>query len=372
MKIFKTLLKVFLILALVVALAMGGIALYMKYYGKGILEDVLSNMLGSRVRFESISVNMDKYGLSFGEFSILSEIGFDENVFDAEKFTLRLNKESLDRDKKVLVEEIFVKKGVLNIVRNRTGAFNVSFNGSGEPFLLGSVAYAAETGNGLYNFAKNVKKVTIQDSVINFKDHHVPRGPFAITCDDFDLEIKSLGPPGHTGSIPMKCSINFEIPTNRRYGSSKFYLNADIAARRYGADIDVNMETKYIDLMQFLPYFESYTPFSFNDGVFSSTTSFKVQDGFVDSLTTMVFHRLKLLIDPGMENSRFLEASVNKLVPYLSSGSEVVFDFVIKGPVEKPRMGLGPRAKFAVGLVVVEEISNFIEQLQKLKEITGR
>lgn len=372
MKIFKTLLKVFLILALVVGIAMGGIALYMKYYGKDILEDVLSNMLGSRVKFEGVSLNMDEYGLSFGDFSILSEIGFDENVFDAEKFTLRLNKERFNREKTVLVEEVFVKKGVLNIVRNRTGAFNVSFKGPGEPYCFGRAAYAAETGGGLYDFAKNVKKVTVRDSVINFKDYYVPRGPFVITCDKLDLEINSLGPAGHTDSIPMKCSINFDIPTNRRYGSSKFLLSADIAARRYGADIDASVETKYIDLMQFLPYFESYTPFSFNDGVFSSTTSFKVQDGFVDSLTTMVFHRLKLLIDPGMENSRFLEASVNKLAPYLSSGSDVVFDFVIKGPVGKPRIGLGPRAKFAVGLVVIEEVGNFIEQLQKLKGITGR
>ena len=87
----------------------------------------------------------------------------------------------------------------------------------------------------------------------------------------------------------------------------------------------------------------------------------------IDSPTTTVFHKLKLTIDPGMENAKFLETTANKLVRYLTSGKgEVAFDFVIKGPVDNPQAGLGPKVKFAMGMVVLEELGNIIQQLQKL------
>ncbi len=82
----------------------------------------------------------------------------------------------------------------------------------------------------------------------------------------------------------------------------------------------------------------------------------------------MVFHKLNIAVDPSKENAQFLEASVNRLVPYLMSGAgEINFDFVIKGSAYNPEIGLGPQVKFAIGRVAIEELSNFIQQIQNIK-----
>ena len=371
MRIIKTLFKIFVISVILVAIIIAGIVLYMKFYGKSLLENALSNMLGSKVKFESVSLNLDKYTVNFRGFSILSEIDFDENILNAEKCTLILNKERFEKEKKIAFEDIVIKKGVLNIERNKEGIFNISYNRPRRIDDRGAIAYAdapVDSG-GLYNFAENVRKLTIEDSVINFKDYYVPQGPFAITCDNFNLDFTSGQESGSpSGSIPVKHTLSFRIP-NTRYRDGKFFLSAGMTVYKHLVDMEMTVETKYIDLMQFLPYFENYTPFSFNNGLFSSSTNFRMHNNMIDSTTTMVFHELNLIIDPGMKNAKFLETSVNRLAPYLMSGrGEIIFDFVIKGPADNPQIGLGPRVKFAIGLVVIEELSNFIQQLQKLQK----
>jgi len=371
MRIIKTVFKIFVISVILVAIIIAGIALYMKFYGKSLLENALSNMLGSKVKFESVSLNLDKYTVNFRDFSILSEINFDENILNAEKCTLILNKERFEKEKKIAFEDIVIKKGVLNIERNKEGIFNISYNSPRKIDDRGAIAYAATPADsgGLYNFAQNVRKLTIKDSVINFKDYYVPQGPFTITCDNFNLDFTSGQESGSSSDpIPVKYTLSFRIP-NTRYRDGEFLLSAGMDVYKHQVDTKMAVETKYIDLMQFLPYFESYTPFSFNTGLFSSSTNFRMHNNMIDSTTTMVFHKLNLIIDPGMENAKFLETSANRLVPYLMSGKgEIIFDFIIKGPVDNPRIGLGPRLKFAIGLVVIEELGNFIQQLQKLQK----
>jgi len=129
--------------------------------------------------------------------------------------------------------------------------------------------------------------------------------------------------------------------------------------------MNTTLDTSNVDLMQFLPYFESYTPFSFREGLFSSHTTFEMHNNMISSPTTMVFHKLSLLVGPGMENAQFFTTSVNKLVPYLTSGSgEIVFDFIINGPVQSPQANLGPRVKQAVGMAAMEELGRMLQQFK--------
>jgi len=370
MKLIKLLLKILFICALLTAVVIGGIALYMKYYGKDLLQDTLSALVKRKVSFEGITVNPEQYALNFKGFSIPSEVGFgEENIFNAERFSIELNEETFQKEGKVVIERIIIDNGSLNIVRNREGVFNLSY--LAEPIMQEpGLAYAAPAGGGVaefYNFVKNVKALYIHDSMINFEDYFVREGPFSIRCDGFNVAfVAEPEKERHYGAIPLRCEIAFGVPT--RLGRGRFELVADASVLEHKVDADIIINTRDIDLMQFLPYFNSYTPFSFTEGVFSSDTRFSVMDNDVDSLTTILFHRLGLVIDPGMENARFLEVSVNKLAPYLTSGrGDVVFDFVIRGPIDRPRIGVGPRVKFAMGRVVIEELGNMLREIQELR-----
>ena len=367
MKIIKILFKIFIISAIITAIVTAGIALYMKLYGKSVLQDTLSKLIGSDIKYESLSLNLKEYKVNFKGFTILDKINFDKDILNAERVALVLNKEKFNKEKKIAIEEIIIKKGVLNIERNRKGIFNLSYNTPKKTIGIGAVAYAdtPQKSEKLYNFAKTIKKVTIENSIINFKDYFISREPFAIICNNVNLDVKcGQKPDPQTGSISTVIALDFKIQ-NRDYENSEVFFNANMAVYKNKVDMDTALQTEYIDLVRFLPYFEKYTPFSFTYGLFSSYTNFEIHNNIIRSLTTMTFHRLRLRVDRGKENTQFLEASVDRLVPYLTSGSgKIIFDFVMEGPVDNPHLGIGPRVKNAIGMVAIEELGKILQQMQ--------
>ncbi len=369
MKTLKIILKIFVICALLAAVVTGAVVLYMKFYGQEILENALSDMLGSEVEFESVSLNLKDYAVNFSDFSIASRIDLEENVLNAEKFTIILNEEMLKQEKQVVFDEIIIEKGTLNVTKDRKGGFNVSYNKREQSRYEPGVAYAQEPEmqvSPLHDLIKAVKKLTIKDSVVNYKDLYVPYGPFTITLDKFDLSLTS-GDRSSDGAIPVACVLSFRIP-NDRYRDSGFALNAKLTVYKYWTNVEMVMETSYIDVMQFFPYFSSYTPFIFKDGLFSSNTKFRMHDDNITSLTTMEIHRLNFTVDPHWQNGQFLNANINRLVPYLrSSRGDLIFDFVVIGTVDDPQIGVGPRVKKAIGMVVKGGMAKVLRQLQAMR-----
>ncbi len=370
----KSILKVFLLGLLLVVIVVAGLSIYMKFYGNKLIEKQLSQILGTKMKFDGISLDLKKYSINFTGFSIPSEIGFEtRTVFNADKFILVLDKEKFEKDKKLVINEAIVEKGTFNIERNKQGVFNVScLPGSQEPAAEPGIAYADETAGNIpipvYNFAKSVKRILIKKSAINFRDYYISKEPLAVTCANFYTDIRmSPEEEASRGAIPMKYEISFDVP--RRGATGQFFLRGEAAIHQDRVDTEAFMDTKNIDVTQFLPYFRKATPFYFYEGEFSSTTNIAIHNKAVKSLTTMVFHRLRLEADPEKRNASFLQVSVNKLVPYLTSGKgEVIFDFEINGPLEHPEVSLGPNVKMAIGMVVVDEFGKIFQQLQKMNQ----
>ncbi len=96
MKISRTLFKIFIISVIITAIITGGIALYMKLYGKSVLQDALGSLFGSEVKFESLSLVPNEFKVNFRGFTILDKIDFDKDILNAEKVTMTLNKEKFD------------------------------------------------------------------------------------------------------------------------------------------------------------------------------------------------------------------------------------------------------------------------------------
>lgn len=370
----KLILKVFLLSLLLVVIVIAGVSIYMKFYGNKLIEKQLSQILGTKMKFDGISLDLKKYSINFTGFSIPSEIGFEtRTVFNADRFVLVLDKERFEKDKRLVINEAIVERGTFNIERNGEGVFNVScLPKSEEPAAEPGVAYADEpAGNSpipFYNFAKSVKRILIKKSAINFRDYYISKDPLAVTCANFYTDIR-MNPEEEAsrGAIPMKYEMSFDLP--RRGATGQFFLRGEAAIHQDRIDTEAFMDTRYIDVMQFLPYFRRATPFYFYEGEFSSTTNIAIHNKAVKSLTTMVFHRLRLEPDPEKRNASFLQVSVNKLVPYLTSGKgEVIFDFEINGPLEHPEVSLGPNVKMAIGMAVVDEFGKIFQQLQKMNK----
>ncbi len=96
-RIIRISLIAFAIIAVLIAIIIGGGALYMHFFGEDALQKTLSNMLGAQVKFEGMFLDKENFAVDFKGFSVLSKINLDESIFNAEKFTLHLNKEKFEK-----------------------------------------------------------------------------------------------------------------------------------------------------------------------------------------------------------------------------------------------------------------------------------
>ncbi|MBL7070555.1 MAG: DUF748 domain-containing protein [Candidatus Omnitrophica bacterium] len=363
MRALKILLKTFAALIIVSALFAAGAAVLVKMRWKPTVERFLSDALGVGIKFEGAALNPKEYALTIRGLKILSGGEFERNTFYGERCTLMLDKDLYDEEERLFVKEVVIEGGELSLERNEKGRWNIERAELPEADFGPGAAYAAESEGGapLYTFVKSIKKVSIRDSGILFKDKYVPGGPFEMAFYDFDFKLDSEEEfESVYGYIPIKVEADFNIE-NSLNRDSKISVKGKIAAYPGSAAMDMTVIASYVDLMQFLPYFESYTPFSFNSGLFSSTTELSIRDNMIDCSTTMLFHKLNLLIDKGMENAQFLETSVNNLAPYLMSRGEILFDFVVKGPVDNPKANVGPKVKSAMTALFMDGIGKALQ-----------
>ncbi|MFH1594568.1 MAG: DUF748 domain-containing protein [Candidatus Omnitrophota bacterium] len=346
------------------------VLLYLKIYGKNVLEKVLSSMLGTKVEFTGLTINPDRYALKFKGVKLPEKIDFkDRSIFSAKNFTVFLDKRELKEKRKIAIDEILIEEGVFTVERNRAGVLNISGLPGKKRSIQTGVAYANEPEpTGLYSFASSIRKLIIKDSVIEFKDHFIYDVPFIVTCEDFSADITSMRKPlKKTGYIPIFCELSCTIPSDR-YGKGEIAIDTDLSVYKYMYDADMTVTLRRVDLMRFFPYIEKYTPFSISDGLASSDTKFELRNNRINSITNVVFHRLRLVSEPGSRDGQFLQTSVSRLLPYLTSRQgEILFDFVIRGPANQPEVSLGPQVRSAMSSAVMGEVGSALQGLQGLQ-----
>ena len=370
MKILKIILKLFIFASILTAIVIGSIAGYMRLYGNAHIKKALSELAGAQVEFKSIAINLDKQAATFKGFSIASQVGFDKNIFDADIFTFILNKEKLESQRQLAFDRIYIKGAKLNIIRDSRGVLNLALPRMktarlNEPlFSLESIAHAAEaqSTNAFYDLLKSVKNIRIEDSTVTFEDSFRMAKPYKIWCDKLFAEISSNDTAA--GYLATTLTTSLRLP-QRQGGDGWFSMKASMAVYPANTNMELVAETGNVDPRIFLPYFQRNTPFSFTRGRFSSRTDLRLHGGALDSLTTMYFNNLGLLINQYAPNAQFLQVSINRLAPYLSSGGNIVFDFVMKGDIRNPQFGVGPRVKTAIGMVVMEEVGKAIQQMSR-------
>lgn len=373
MKSLKILLKVFVSGSILAAIIIGSIAVYMNLYGNAHIKKALSELAGAKVDFSGIAINLSNQAASFKGFSVASEIGFDKNIFAADTFTVVINKEKLEKEKRIVFDRVYVKGADLYIIRNSNGRLNMALPKitaaklTRPVFDPEDVAYADDipAKNGLYEILKVFGNIRVEDSVITFEDHFKTSTPYKIWCESFFMDIVS----NDTGQGYLSTTLvtRGRIP-QRQGGDGWFAMKASIAIYPDKTNMELTAETGNVDMMVFLPYFQRSTPFFFRSGRFNSRTNFRMHDGWIDSLTTMQFRNLNLVINAYAPNAQFMSVSINRLAPYLMSGGNLVFDFVLKGDARNPQFDVGPRVKYAIGMVTMEEVAKVVQQIQMLQK----
>lgn len=372
MRFVKFVIKFLALASLLAAVAIGAVALYMNIYGSRHIKAALGEILGAKVGFRSVALDIGKAAASFRGFTVANQIGFDENVFSADTFSVALNREKLEKERKAVFDSVYMKGAKLYIIRNKAGVLNISIpavrtaSARKPPFAFTALAYAdeAKPGNPFYNVLKSIRNIKIEDSTIAFEDHFGMSSPYRIWCDAFAAEVVSSDTP--SGYVSTSLSMSCRLPQSRG-GDGWARARGGIAVYPDRADMEGTAETGNVELSIFMPYFQRNTPFYFRSGRFNSRTDFRMHGGNIDSLTTMNITNMGLRINPYDPNAQFLHVSIDRLAPYLMSGNNIVFDFTVKGSPANPQFGVGPKVKYAIGMVAMEEVAKAIQTIQRMR-----
>lgn len=351
-KIFHIFLKIIIFIFTCILILTIAVSLTIKFYGNHIIKTALSTIYKAPISFKNVSFDFKKGLAQFKGFSMASTLNLSETLFNAEKFILKFDRDKLIKNKEFVIEELVVEKGIFTLTRDKTGKINLVTRTEQKNFFTPNL-YAATLDNNSLAFLQKIKNCRISNSTFLFRDYYIENGPCVITFKNVNIDF-----------TPLKTVIRFNIPQSR-YRDGEVFLLANTPYLNSFLEINILIETKFIDFTNFSPYITKYTPFSLQKALASTITDFRLQNNTINSTTTMTFHELGLYVNQGKENAQFLATSVNKIVPYLRSGKgEIIFDFIIKGPLFNPEIALGPQTKHALGLLMLDEMGNFLKNLQ--------
>lgn len=119
-----------------------------------------------------------------------------------------------------------------------------------------------------------------------------------------------------------------------------------------------------LDVMALKPYYDRFSPFDFQRGIFSGTLVFDFDNGNIGSTNEIHLGKLAFSVKPAADQSAFWDASTTDIAKYFTTPSgEVVFDFKIKGDMSSPKFYLGPISKRAVTAMTVDKVSQVLQQV---------
>jgi len=266
---------------------------------------------------------------------------------------------------------------VLNIERSGDGRLNlVAMQASLEKETQGRLASekpAAKTvspdiqpqarGNRIISsIVKLPETFMIKSGKIMFTDRFQLPRPNVITFENVDSSVSIKLNEYYSQVLSVSSKGECDVNGDRRQAVSWTISWNPTTPRLTMAN---NFEVSGVDMLSFTPYYDRYSPFVFRTGRFSGTLIFDFDNGNIGSSNEVRLSDIKFVVKPGYENAQFWETTVPDLVKYFSSPyGEIVFDFKIKGDMDRPDFYLGPKSKAALIYMAVDKISAAIEKAQ--------
>ena len=121
-----------------------------------------------------------------------------------------------------------------------------------------------------------------------------------------------------------------------------------------------------VDILQFAPYYNQYSPIIIENGYFSGDLVFNFDNGNIGSTNTVFLKHFKFREKSGGIGAQYWQATLSEVIQYLrTSTGDIIFDFKIKGDMDSPRFYLGPHVKQAIQSLVIDKVSDVIRELQQ-------
>jgi hypothetical protein len=117
-----------------------------------------------------------------------------------------------------------------------------------------------------------------------------------------------------------------------------------------------------VDITQFRPYYDEYSPVEIESGRCSGTLVFNFDNGNIGSTNTLQLTNFRFRVKSGNYGARYWAVAIPEVIKYLeSSPGKIIFDFKIKGNMRDPRFYPGPHVEKAIQNVAIDKISDVIK-----------
>ncbi len=343
-------------------------------------EKLIRKYLPSYARIDTIKFDFRKGEARIGGFKIINPPGFsDEYLLEIGKITCHYRLRGKALADGFEIADPVLSNIVLNIERLGDGRLNLAAmetvlekGAQGAPSPASALPAAgkpraiqprANTGSKILASVVKLPEVfTIRSGKVVFVDRFMPSRPNVITFENIEAKL-SLKLDENYSRVLIVSSTGEGGVNGDRQQLVSWAINWNPTTPRL--TMANNFEVSGVDILPFRPYYDRYSPFVFKTGRFSGTLIFDFDNGNIGSSNEVRLSDLKFSVKPGYENSQFWETNVPDLVKYFSSPhGEIVFDFKIKGDMDKPNFYLGPKSKAALVSMAVDKISAAIQKAQ--------
>jgi len=363
--------KITIIILLVTILALTGyVYLNRQELLNKSIDKMITDLLPSFIKIDSLSLDLDKKTINIENLRILNPKGFSHSYLTQIPSVNGSYKQTDSGNilKGISIEEIVLADPNFYIDRDSTGEINIEqmrevLRGLPPVKKMGLKTRALGLFSYLLSPVKNISQLLDIDPVFNissgalvFTDDYIDNEAYVTTIEDIDAVV-TLDPQKNFKGIDYLTSKGKGILN----GKPRQHIEWDI---RYNPTTEkLTMANQFIirdiDFTRFSPYYDRFSPFIFKKGRASGELMFNFDNGNIGSMNEIRFSGTEIEPKKDYTFNKFWPTGTEDLYRYFSDSSgEIVFDFKIKGTIDKPEFHLGSKTKQALSQMVIYKIAD--------------
>ena len=344
-------------------------------------DSIFRKNLPSYIKVGEFVFDVENSLLKISDFTVKNPRGYGNKYFaEIDEITCKYKQKGKNILNGIEVTDINIDGPVINIERRSNGDININHMdtvmtaGNSAETVHTETVSVKETDKESFvkkllpkkkfkisELIKLPDEIKISNGKLVFEDKHVPREVFKVFL------------AGINGNLSLTLSEDFDA-VQALATKGRGHVNND---RRQLVDWEVfwdptkkdllmsnRFDLNNVDITHFKIYYDDYLPVDISSCECSGVLIFNFNDGQIGSQNRLLLSNLQFKEKPGEEGKKYWDISVSDIVKYLQSSSgEIIFDFKIKGSLERPKFYPGDHVKKAIISMGFDKISGKLSDM---------
>lgn len=376
--------KLIIAIVILIAIALAALYFYRHTIIKHYTEKLIRENLPGYIQIDKVNFDFANSKVSLNNFRVLGPPGFSPKyVVEVKEMSCKYGILGKWIPRGLEIHSALLNGADIRVERLRNGRVNVAemenFIQSFPPKVSKPSTDHAQrsmpkaepsTQLNLSNLIKLPTTFDIKNSRFIFIDKVPYTNPYFTTVESINGQASIQFADNYSKITNLSFAIAGNLNGNKR---ETIQWTASLDPTRPKLTMSNRFEVSDLDLLVFEPYYDQFSPFVFKRGRFSGALVFDFNNANIGSTNEIHLSNLAFTVKPGMENSQMWETTVPDLLNYFTTTSgDIVFDFKLKGSMDKPEFYLGPISKRALTSMALNKVTSFaLEQMSKQGGASG-